>query len=497
MEQIKTKLLPHQIPHVNNLHRAIQRHNRALDASDTGTGKTYSAVALCQLLDLKPFIICPKSVIPSWLQVLEYFGVEHRGIANYELIKNCRYYPDKHLHRTRCPYMKVYEIQYKKNPKKDAIKKKKYKWDLPLGTMIIFDESHKCKNVRTNNSDLLFSLSHHPIPILMLSATACDRGKNFQLYGYVLGLYDSLSKAQSWIERLADHESAQMELVHDLVFPDMGSRMKVRELQGTVFQDNDVRAELIEMKCVKEIEEQWKLIEQAVEMLRDKEHRAAGLAVLIRARQRMEMLKIPTILRLLREGMEKGYSVVGFFNFTESLRKVAEELKTTCIICGEQTMEERNEAIQSFNNNRSKIILCNIRSGGVGVSLHDVHGGHPRMSIISPTWSAQDLLQALGRIHRAEAKSPAVQRLIYCDEKHEKVVFRAVREKIRNIAMLNDGDMAGYMIEGLTDGKYKAHEELTAEEKKSRQLEILREKRARLWAEFEAVGEEIERLENE
>ena len=54
-----------------------------------------------------------------------------------------------------------------------------------------------------------------------------------------------------------------------------------------------------------------------------------------------------------------------------------------------------------------------IQAGGVGVSLHDLHGGHPRMSIISPTWSGQDLKQVLGRIHRAGSKTPAIQKIVF------------------------------------------------------------------------------------
>ena len=51
------------------------------------------------------------------------------------------------------------------------------------------------------------------------------------------------------------------------------------------------------------------------------------------------------------------------------------------------------------------------QAGGTGLSLHDVNGEHPRVSLISPSFSAIDLKQALGRIHRAGAKSPAVQKL--------------------------------------------------------------------------------------
>ena len=58
--------------------------------------------------------------------------------------------------------------------------------------IVIFDESHKCKNRKSVNSDLLFTLSHYSTPILMLSATACDKEEYFRIYGYVFGLYQSI-----------------------------------------------------------------------------------------------------------------------------------------------------------------------------------------------------------------------------------------------------------------------------------------------------------------
>jgi SNF2 family DNA or RNA helicase len=68
------KLLSYQIEHVNSLAKSINSYKRALDASDTGTGKTYTTIGLCRKLKLKPFIICPKSVVSTWLNVLNFFG---------------------------------------------------------------------------------------------------------------------------------------------------------------------------------------------------------------------------------------------------------------------------------------------------------------------------------------------------------------------------------------------------------------------------------------
>ena len=66
---------------------AINSQNVVLDGSDTGVGKTYTAIAVCKQLNLRPFIICPKTMIFTWNRVCEYYGVRPRAVVNYETVK--------------------------------------------------------------------------------------------------------------------------------------------------------------------------------------------------------------------------------------------------------------------------------------------------------------------------------------------------------------------------------------------------------------------------
>src|SRR3990167_2120909 len=97
----------------------------------------------------------------------------------------------------------------------------------------------------------------------------------------------------------------------------------------------------------------------------------------------------------------------------ETLNLLAEQLKTKTLIHGEQSAKERDKNIDDFQSDRERIIIANIRAGGIGISLHDVNGNHPRVSLISPTQSATNLIQALGRIHRSGGKSKSLQRIIF------------------------------------------------------------------------------------
>jgi hypothetical protein len=98
-------------------------------------------------------------------------------------------------------------------------------------------------------------------------------------------------------------------------------------------------------------------------------------------------------------------------------------------------------------------MIANIKAGGVGISLHDINGVHPRVSLISPTQSATNLIQVLGRIHRSGGKTKSLQRIIFAANTPEDDISRMLFKKLANLSLLNDGDMESYYIDGLIEDK--------------------------------------------
>lgn len=457
------KLLEYQKTHVENIINSLVIYNRALDASDTGTGKTFTSICACKVIGWKPFIICPKSVISAWLKVLDYFKCDFYGITNYELMQNCTYI-DFQGEKKKISFLTRAIV--KKDPANDPLGldsssdsdneeeiKYEYKWlkeQIPDNMIFIFDEAHRCKNAKTNNGQIIHNLSiHKQIKILLLSATVVDKPKYFILTGFILGLYDNVRKGRTWIKKLP-YKSNQMDGVHKKIYPEYASRMKVSQVKNN-FPDSKIIAESRPMDNAVQIQAAWEEIKQATDELKKQELAASPLPRIIYARQRIELLKVPEFVKLSQEEIAKGNSVVLFVNFTETLLTLSEKLNTKCLIYGEQKIDDRDKNIEDFQNDKERICICNIRSGGTGISLNDIHGNFPRVSIISPTWSAQDLIQVLGRIYRAKTKTKVLQRIIFCKDTVEDQVCQMIQDKVANIAFINDGSMDSYKIEGLTD----------------------------------------------
>ncbi len=101
----------------------------------------------------------------------------------------------------------------------------------------------------------------------------------------------------------------------------------------------------------------------------------------------------------------------------------------------------RQQNIDDFQADKERIILVNIQAGGAGLSLHDLNGKHPRMALISPSYSAVLMRQATGRVWRDSAKSKSIQKIVFVAKTVEEKVCDSVKRKLENMDLLNDGDL--------------------------------------------------------
>lgn len=417
---------------------SLMRFNSTLNASDTGIGKTYIACAVMSALK-RPFaVICPKTIIKTgWLPVLEHFGLEPLFVLNYEYLTRSK----KHNWMT--------------------VKKGRHttvQWGLPENTVLIFDECHRCKGENTLNSKMMVAAVDQAIGVYALSATAANSPLDMKAIGYALQLH-RLTNYYHWcLERgckpqtfggLSFQGGPRIMLsLHKQIFPGRGSRVRVADL-GDEFPDTIIEAKAYdlgshtkaarlayaEMKC--------ELAELEAVAAKDggKGKEVNILTIMLRARQRVELLKVPTLIQLCQDAVAEGDSVAVFVNFSETIKALREKWDGECgIIQGGQSDNARADTVKAFQENRLNPIFCNIRAGGVGVSLHDPATQKPRRAFICPTYSATDLKQAFGRVHRSGGGF-SLQTVVFARDTIEEQACEKVERKLNQIATLNDGDL--------------------------------------------------------
>jgi hypothetical protein len=250
--------------------------------------------------------------------------------------------------------------------------------------------------------------------------------------------YGGQRKQVKTIQFIPEHTIAQegVKKIHEEIFT-AGKGYRLRSGESPGFPENRIIVERLAFDEASEIGEAYSEIEKQVE--------ASGSFIVsqtLALRQQIELLRVPDLSDMIRD-MSEEHSVVVFLNFRKSVYRLWDTLKpnSPSIIIGEQTNEEREDNRRAFQDNKSRICLCTYGAGGLGLDLHDLQG-RPRISILNPTWSAVQMVQALGRIHRAGALSPAVQKLIYAAGTVEEDVAKRVEASLNNLSLLQDGDIA-------------------------------------------------------
>ena len=493
-EDIISKLLNYQIPHLQNLIFSIQRNNVVLDSSDTGTGKTYTAIALCKQLNLKPLVVCPKSVVYNWHNICNIFDIVPLGIVNYETLKRNKYYHDMENFtediRETCPYINIIKadkLDITTNlpirDKNGNIKKiiQRIDWNLPNNTLIIYDEAHVGKNALcapkpSINAKLIVSIKtvldqvkvnpNKKIYCLILSATPTDKPDRFDVILHLFDLYRPYVKKsyKQYLKSLGDNNDIIMRKIHTILYPLRASRMKISDIPSGTFMKNDVQAVIypVSQEIANSVEEQHRIIHEAMNSLREKGD-SDGLGAIIRAQNKIEVLKTGVIVNECVQYLQENKSIVIFINFNNSKQVIVDKLLESGIINldkigfidGNQTISERNDTVKKFQNDELYVLLAHIKAGGVGISLHDIKGDRQRVTLINSNWSAIDLKQALGRIYRAGAKTDSIQRIVYCKSfdtsnlsrsntltmSIEEKIANNINEKLKNIEILNNSDL--------------------------------------------------------
>lgn len=426
---VEKKLLGYQMLHVMTLISIYKKNNDgcAVDFSCTGTGKTYTAIALCSQMNLNPIIICPKNVICYWKEICEYYNVLPRTIINYESMKKGKDLDDNMTKKKS----DVIDVDKDNFSWKNIDKKK---------NIIIFDEAHRCKNHKSLNGKLLLS-AKGVCKILLLSATIAQKYEDFQIFGYMLNFYKQIKYGTKWIKSLLREETFRLSKkdesrLVEYIYPNKGSRMSYSDMSKYISKNH------ITTQCYTLDEKSTLLLKKEYKLL--KENINHPLTEQLRSRQKIEELKLPIFVDLSQKYLEEGNSIVIFINFLKSLEFLCQQYTNLhldhSVIFGDQTIEERQANIDLFQTNSNRIIICMIQAGSESISLHDKDGNNPRISLISPSFSGKELLQALGRIYRTGVKSRVEQKIIFCDEPTEKVICEKIKEKINFMNNFADFD---------------------------------------------------------
>jgi hypothetical protein len=393
----------------------------------------------------------------NWFDTLKSFGIENPIVLTLERLTrgNTEYYTYNYPTYINRKYNQFWRSQG-------------IRVNFPDNSLVILDEVHKCKGQKSLMSECLIAIKNAGHKLLMLSASAATNITEMKAFGYATALHKGIDYRDFFQANGVDFnhfgvatwdKDAQkckdgMLRVHNSLFNllNCASRMNRKDF-GDIFPQNQVIADSFDMggnaaklqSIYNEMHTELMQLEES-----SKEYSAHHFATIMKARRQSEILKVPAMVNWIIDMYREGISPVVFVNFRDTLEAIEKKLNESdsfdgkiSKIVGGQSKTKRNEQIELFQNDISRVCLVMIPAGAASISLHDLNGNYPRHTLINPSYSAINTLQALGRCHRANGKSPVIQRFFFAEGVEiEQKMRQRVGLRLTNLEYLNDGDLS-------------------------------------------------------
>jgi superfamily II DNA or RNA helicase len=306
-------LYPHQLANAKRLAFLLEKRLTACDRSETGVGKTLTALEAVRLLGLY-FVICsPKNLLTHWRHWVNEMGLTAYCllISNWEAIK-------LDLH----PRYFTRETGWKAPPEK---------------FVIIFDEAHRAKSHKTQNTQMVHTARRQGLPLLLLSATLVQDSLSLSGLAYPLGL---VARQSYWIAFAKQYglginyvwggyedrsTGMQRQALHALL-DKCGVRTRRRDI---AIADCLTQADLVDAANLADIRKAYTEQEQRIRELEGLEASAAEILVeRLRARQKIELLKTPLFVEAALEHLEAGSKAALFLNFNDSVAAAVDTIQS-------------------------------------------------------------------------------------------------------------------------------------------------------------------------
>jgi hypothetical protein len=450
---------PHQQQAIDAIGRAVRAGSAGfLLADDVGLGKTLSAwQAVLEMPRARSvLIVCPLAVVPHWRRTVTAQGDGGRRVVvlNYERLG------------------KLFEIDAQARKKVRSKKGLARAASAPTFDVVIWDESHRCKNPTAARSKFAAKLNARAGFSLWLSATA---GQNPLELSYLAPLLSArtgskasdLKAFEAWcadqglgVSRGAfgrwdwRGDPQDCELVRALLFdgdPAIGLRRRPEDIAGWPEINRILTPLGLDASARQSYHQAWTAFRAELDLEPSGRDPKNALAAALRLRQKSSLIRVESTVELVHELLDNGHHVAISVAFIETLEAIRDALAGDKVACAEVHGRlgpgEREAERLRFQRGEVPVVLFTVEEG---ISLHQgEHDDAPRSEVIHDLrWSAIQMAQIEGRCHRDGRFAPVYW--AYADETIEERIAGVVCGRIEAMkAMVGDDVSTVREIAGL------------------------------------------------
>ena len=426
----------------------LERH-RLLIGDEPGLGKTLQSIGIVDTASAYPcLVICPSSLKINWQREFEKFtdkkavvldnatrtswpyllgmGMFHVAIVNYESLKK----------------FFVWDI---KGGKTFTLKDVVFNRDINIFKSVIMDESHRLKDPTAQQTMFTRGIVEGKEWRILLSGTpvvnhAQDLVAQLAIMGRLLSDFGGRGKF------LADY----------------GENENLSELSDKLYDTCMIRRE--KAKVLTQLPDKTRT-DLYVEISNRDEYdlAAADLAAYlreytectdrdIRRKMRMEALvKFMTLRSLASKGKVKqatdfirnylanGKPLIVFCSLKEIVKALQKQFPDAVRVTGDDSLAEKQAAVDAFQNGEAQLIICSIKAAGVGLTLT----ASSNVAFVEFPWTYADCCQCEDRAHRIGQKNNVTCYYLIGRSTIAPVLYNIIHKKrsIANQIMASDDDI--------------------------------------------------------
>lgn len=393
-------------------------YKRFINGDQPGLGKTTQAIATAVGAGCKCIlVICPSTLKTNWQREWDIVAGMKSMILNDAVKTTWHKYYSAGLYTVfivNYESLKKYFVHKINTPegKRLTLKHIEFKKEIELFDCVIIDELHRCKDGTTQQAKFVMGITKGKEYIFGLTGTpVVNKPKDLVSQLYIINQLQSVTPSYKFfMDRYCGGNGQGAFNLKELNYK-LATTCFFQRQKKDVLQDLPDKMRNIILCDITTRKEYNDAINDLADYL--KQYRMASDAQVERSMRGEIMVRIGICKNISARGKmnevfeyvdeitEAGEKVVVFIHQKEIALKLLEHYPQAVSVRGDDSMEQRQTAIDKFQNNpATNVIVCSIKAAGVGITLT----ASSRVAFVELPWHPADCDQCEDRCHRIGQK---------------------------------------------------------------------------------------------
>jgi len=445
---LKMNLFPYQR---NGVAYGIEK-KRIINGDDMGLGKTAQTIATLTGAGAKCIlVICPATLKENWKREWKMWTGKEAMVLN-DRVKNTwpQYYKVGMINVFICNYesLKKYFIQEINKPEDKPLRLNHivFKETIDLFDAVVIDELHRTKDYKTQLSKFCMGITRGKEYVIGLTGTpVVNKPIDLLAQLQIIGRLVEFGGYKGFTDRFCQgyNQSSNLKELNFL----LNKTCFFRRLKKDVLNDLPDKMRQIVSCEITNQKDYNKAQADFINFLRENLNKSEGeITTALRGEAMVQMGilkklsakgKIDAMIEQIREVVEAGEKIIVFATHKDVIAELKQAIPGSVTVIGDDSMDQRQRNVDAFQKNPNcQVIICNIQSGGVGITLTS----SSRVAFIELPWHPAHADQAEDRAWRIGQKNSVQCTYLLGQNTIDEYIYNIIEKKRAMVAQVTGAE---------------------------------------------------------